>query len=164
MRARLLSSRFRFHAAALAALVAWAPVTAGCTNKLTPPAPDAPVPMMAVTPDSVQSIFDAHCAFAGCHGDAAAPFGERLDAGLSYQAIVNVPSGQQPSLLRIKPLDAAASYLIRKLDGGPSITGMQMPRGAPALPDSVRDVIRNWTNEGALADSVPVSPGFLTTR
>lgn len=137
---------------------------AGCTNKLTPPAADTPVPMIAVTPDSVQSIFSANCALPGCHLGPTAPFGERLDAGFSYAAIVGVPSGQQPSLLRIDPGDAAASYLLRKLDGGPAISGQQMPLGGEPLPDSVRDVIRNWANQGALPDSVPAAPEFVATH
>jgi hypothetical protein len=45
---------------------------------------------------------------------------------------------------------------VRKIDGDPSISGLQMPRLRPPLPDSVRAVIRNWADAGAPADSVPL--------
>ena len=136
----------------------------GCTNKLTPPATPGPVAKRAVTPDSVQSIFTANCALSGCHAGAAPQEGQNLEADVSYENIVGVPSNQQPSLLRIEPGNAADSYLVRKIDGGPGILGMQMPRGAAPLPDTVRDVIRNWANAGAPADSVPVAPDPFSTE
>ncbi len=140
------------------AILALGPAATGCTNKLTPPGPPPVVLKKAVTPDSVQSIFTANCALSNCHLGPNAQEGQRLEEGFSYQSIVGVPSNQVPSLFRIEPGNAADSYLVRKIDGGPGILGQQMPRGAPPLPASVRDVIRNWANAGAPADSVAVAP------
>ena len=146
---------------ALAFLIAGLALSS-CTNKITRPTGGGPPGMkMAVTPDSVQSIFTANCALANCHLGSDAPFGEQLQAGSSYESTVGVPSSEQPSLLRIEPGNAADSYLVRKIDGDPRITGQQMPLGAPPLSNSLRDVIRNWVDQGALPDSVVVSPVFV---
>lgn len=149
----------RLAGAALVALAA----AAACTNKITPPEPEAPVQKKAVTPDSVQSIFTANCVDPGCHSGTAPQQGMRLEVGFSYENIVNVESMEQPPLKRIEPGSAANSYLVRKIDGDPSITGAQMPRFQPPLDPAVRQVIRNWADAGAPADSVPLAPTpFLT--
>jgi hypothetical protein len=103
----------------------------------------------ALTPDlaSIQAnVFTPICT--QCHVGANAPQGMRLDAANSYGALVGVASSEQPGVLRVKPGDAAASYLIQKLEGTAAV-GARMPLGQPALPGSTILVIRDWITNGA---------------
>jgi hypothetical protein len=56
-----------------------------------------------------------------------------LSSGMAYAAIVGVASLEVPSLDRVAPGDPANSYLVRKINGGPSILGARMPLGGPFL-------------------------------
>jgi hypothetical protein len=108
----------------------------------------------ALSPDfaSIQShVFTAICA--QCHVGANAPQGLRLDAANSYGSLVGVASSEQPGILRVKPGDAAGSYLIQKLEGR-AATGARMPLGQPALPDATILVIRQWIDSGASRGTV----------
>lgn len=84
-----------------------------------------------------------------CHIGASAPQGLELDAGHSYALLVGVPSSEQPAVLRVAPGQPDNSYIIRKLQDTPGITGQQMPYGGPYLPQSTIDVIRQWITNGA---------------
>jgi hypothetical protein len=84
-----------------------------------------------------------------CHIGAGAPEGLQLDAAHSYSLLVGVPSQEQPSVLRVAPGAPDNSYIIRKLQGTPGISGQQMPFGGPYLPQSTIDVIRQWITNGA---------------
>ena len=96
------------------------------------------------------NVFTPICA--QCHAGAGAPEGMQLSAGVSYGMIVNVPSQEQPSLLRIKPGDPDNSYLVQKIEGRAAV-GAQMPDGCPAtqpcLDQATIDRIRAWVSEGA---------------
>src|SRR4051812_35351990 len=83
------------------------------------------------------------------HEGASAPEGLQLDATHSYAALVGVPSAEQPNVMRVAPGDPDSSYIIRKLQGTPGISGQQMPFGGPYLPQSTIDVIRQWITNGA---------------
>lgn len=95
-------------------------------------------------------VFTPICA--QCHAGAGAPEGMQLSAGVSYGMIVNVPSQEQPALLRIKPGDPDNSYLVQKIEGRAAV-GAQMPDGCPAtqpcLDQATIDMIREWVSEGA---------------
>jgi len=107
-----------------------------------------------LTPDlaSIQAnVFTPICT--QCHVGANAPQGLRLDAANSYGALVGVASSEQPGVLRVKPGDAAASYLIQKLEGRAAV-GARMPLGQPALPASTILVIREWITSGASRGAV----------
>jgi Bacterial Ig-like domain len=84
-----------------------------------------------------------------CHIGASAPEGLQLDVTHSYAMLVGVPSAEQPTVLRVAPGDPDSSYIIRKLQGTPGISGQQMPFGGPYLPQSTIDVIRQWITNGA---------------
>jgi hypothetical protein len=84
-----------------------------------------------------------------CHIGASAPEGLQLDAAHSYNLLVGVPSNEQPSLLRVKPSDPDSSYMVRKIEGLPGITGGQMPLGEAPLPQTTIDAIRQWVTNGA---------------
>jgi hypothetical protein len=84
-----------------------------------------------------------------CHIGASAPEGLQLDEAHSYALLVGVASAEQPSVKRVEAGDPDSSYIIRKLQGTPGISGQQMPFGGPYLPQSTIDVIRQWITNGA---------------
>jgi hypothetical protein len=69
---------------------------------------------------------------------------------MSQAMLVNVPSTEVPSLLRVRPGDPDNSYLIQKLEGTAAV-GARMPLGGGALPAATIAAIRQWITDGALA-------------
>ncbi|HEY2633452.1 MAG TPA: hypothetical protein VGI51_01955, partial [Steroidobacteraceae bacterium] len=84
-----------------------------------------------------------------CHVGGGAPEGLQLDAAHSYNLLVGVPSTEQPAVLRVKPGDPDNSYMVRKIEGLSSITGLQMPYMEMPLPQATIDAIRQWITNGA---------------
>ena len=79
-----------------------------------------------------------------------APFS--LKAGEAYQQLVNVPSMQLPSMVRVKPGSTAQSYLWHKIDGTQlqvGGSGMIMPYTFPLTADE-KMIFERWINAGAL--------------
>src|SRR5258706_369543 len=98
---------------------------------------------------SIQTnVFNVNCAVPGCHGGAGAQHGMRLDPGFSAGNLINVPSGQDPNLIRVIPGDPDASFIIQKLDGTQTV-GVRMPDGGPYLTTAKINVIRQWIQDGA---------------
>ena len=103
--------------------------------------------------DSIQAnVFAVSCAFSGCH---SGPTGPGLPTGLnltsadaSFANLVNVASVEVPTVLRVAPGDADASYLVQKLEGTAAVGG-QMPAGSPPLDQATIDIIRAWIDSGA---------------
>ncbi len=110
----------------------------------------------AVTLTQLQSeIFTPICS--GCHTGVGTslPGVQDLASGHTFANVVNVASIEQPTLLRIKPNDAANSYLVRKIEGTPGITGSRMPFGCgsagnPCLDQATIDLVKTWVAQGAL--------------
>jgi hypothetical protein len=75
--------------------------------------------------------------------------GMNLTQEQSYSAIVNVPSSQRPSVLRIRPSEPNNSYLIHKIKGE-NISGFRMPQDLPPLSVEVIALFENWVKQGAL--------------
>jgi hypothetical protein len=98
----------------------------------------------------VQPIFTANCSSQACHGTAEEQ-DLRLTSGSSYGALVNVPSTQVVTLMRVLPSVPDSSYLIMKLLGDPP-QGLRMPRGQNPLSDDDITTIQNWIEDGALND------------
>lgn len=98
---------------------------------------------------AVQPIFTASCALAGCHSAGSAEAGLVLASGAALQNLVNVPSTQLPSLRRVLPGDADASYLVRKIRGDGGISGGRMPLNRPPLAAEQIATIVAWINQGA---------------
>ena len=73
-----------------------------------------------------------------------------LTAGNTHTSVVNVASLEVPTLDRVEPGDPDNSYLIRKLEGGPGITGSRMPFGGPFLDQPTIDMVRQWITDDAL--------------
>jgi hypothetical protein len=88
-----------------------------------------------------------------CHlpGGAAAATGLFLtDVATSYANLVGRPSRLHAGATLVIPGDPDNSYIVRKLEGGPNITGLRMPRTTgPFLTTGQMTVIRRWIKEGA---------------
>ena len=156
---RFLKSGFWLLAAMLTVLV----LLAACSEEeetVTATATPAPAPTPAPTPTGptptcpggaldatwgcIQNlVFTPICS--GCHGGNAGLF---LDAQNS-PSIVGRASTEQPSLQLIKVGDPDNSYLIRKIEGGPAITGSRMPLTGCCLPSATIQFIRAWVTAGA---------------
>jgi hypothetical protein len=98
---------------------------------------------------SIQAkVFTPSCAVVGCHGGSVVQQGLRLDEGFSASSLINVPSPQNPALIRVIPGNPGGSFLIQKLEGTQTI-GDRMPAFSPPLPQATIDVIRQWIQLGA---------------
>ena len=103
-----------------------------------------------ITPDlqSIEdNVFTPICS--KCHIGACAPEGLQLDAAHAYNALVGVPSIEEPSFLRVNPGNPDESYMVLKIEGAPGIEGGQMPLGETPLPQATIDAIRQWITNGA---------------
>ncbi len=96
-------------------------------------------------------IFTPTCAQLGCHDRLGQQSQQILAAGVAYANIVNRPSVEIPSLMRVVPGDPANSYLYRKITGA-GITGDRMPQGGPFLTDAQIKLVRDWIRRGAPND------------
>ncbi|TMA49771.1 MAG: hypothetical protein E6J83_01100 [Deltaproteobacteria bacterium] len=107
---------------------------------------------------NIQPIFNRSCALAGCHVGPVPTGPVDLSVGQAYGQTVNVKSAQQPTLKRFLPGKPDLSYIVRKIEGGPNISGIFMPQGCPGAPlngarclsaDEIA-AIRQWVTECAL--------------
>lgn len=95
------------------------------------------------------NIFTPICS--GCHSGAGStlPSVQNLTtASSTFAAVVNVASIEQASVVRIRPYDPDNSYLVRKIQGDPSIGGSRMPLGGQLTQTQI-DQIRAWSAAGA---------------
>jgi hypothetical protein len=127
-------------------------VFAGCGTVKSPtePLPDSGNGT-ALTFSQIQAqIFTPTCAKAGCHAASSAQAGLVLEAGQAYGNLVGRSSTERSDLDRVQPGDPGRSYLILKLRGDPSITGLRMPQdGPPYLTPEQIDGIAAWIRSGA---------------
>ena len=117
-----------------------------------PPAPPPPPPADVSFMDDVQPVFTQSCAVAGCHIGAGAPQGMDLSLGVAFGMIVNVPSGELPSMDRVEPGDKENSYLFHKISGTQASvggSGSQMPLAGCCLAQDVIVMIGAWIDQGA---------------
>src|SRR5262249_24746957 len=95
-------------------------------------------------------VFTPRCA--PCHngnGTALPGVMNLSSAAATFSALVNVASLEQTTLLRIKPGDAANSYVVQKIEGAARITGSRMPLRGPFLDQATIDAVKSWINAGA---------------
>jgi len=95
------------------------------------------------------NVFTPHCS--GCHTGVGTtlPGVQNLTAGNTFASVVGVASIEQPTLMRVKPSDAANSYLIQKLEGAAGISGARMPLNGPYLDQVTIDQVKSWIAAGA---------------
>lgn len=106
-------------------------------------------PVSGATLAAIQAnVFTPTCATSGCHSGEGAQQGLRLDDGFSFDNLVDVPSEQVDTLLRVDPGNPDDSYLVQKLEGTAAV-GVQMPFGGPPLDQALIDDIRQWIADGA---------------
>ncbi|MCL4543534.1 MAG: cytochrome c [Chloroflexi bacterium] len=125
--------------------------TAEASFALTPhPSPTATVAPTAtvvgakVSFTTVQQILVGNCA--GCHPPV---LGMNLSTGHVLSSVINVPSREFPSMLRIKPGDPNHSYLYLKVAETKPPVGVRMPRdGLPLTNDEIA-TLRAWIEQGA---------------
>ncbi len=99
------------------------------------------------------TIFGPICGV--CHIGSAAPHGLRLDTADSYALLVNVPSTEVPSLMRVNPGNPDNSYIVHKIEGNQAV-GVRMPaNGPPYLSQAQIDLIRGWIAAGAPSGAAP---------
>jgi hypothetical protein len=125
-----------------------------CGELRTPTEPDPggdPIDPSATFTRVQTEIFTPTCARIGCHDPIGNQSQMILTAGRAYANIVNVPSVEMPSLMRIAPNDPQNSYLYRKITGA-GITGDRMPQSLPPLSDAQISLVRNWIRRGAPND------------
>ncbi len=133
-------------------LAAAAAALPGCRNDdaalfgTAPPPGFAPVSLAR----DVQPILTQNCTTAGCHNATDQQAGLVLSPGALYAAgtgAVGVASVEDPNFQRVKPGNAADSWLVRKLLG--TALFERMPFGAPPLADADIALVRKWIDDGA---------------
>lgn len=98
------------------------------------------------------SLFQTTCTTSMCHNSTTRAAQLNLSRNTSYTNLVNVPSLQDSSILRVYPGKPDSSYLIWKIKGDPDMKGRLMPICASdvqCLDTRVIEVIREWIANGA---------------
>ena len=130
-----------------------------CDEKLRDVA--GPTPDLQPTLSSIQrEIFNkqdssGRLSCTQCHTNAGRnpAAGLLLIDGQSYAALVGRASTAKPGAVFVTPGDPENSYLIKKLEGDPSIVGLRMPRNnGPFLTPGQISIIRRWIQLGAKND------------
>jgi len=120
-----------------------------------------PTPDLEPTFSSIQhDVFETtdaagRAACVNCHNTAnrARAGGLNLEHAVAYDQLVNVPSFEQPAIMRVAPGNSDASYMIHKIEGRPGIVGVRMPfNGPPYLTAGQIQIIRRWIDDGAPRD------------
>ena len=111
------------------------------------------IPAAPTTPTLTElqtTIFTPICS--GCHDGVGnmLPGGLNLTAGGPFNAMVNQPTIEQPTLKFVDPGDPTDSYLVQKLLGSAGITGARMPLGGPYLDAATIAEVQAWITAGAL--------------
>jgi hypothetical protein len=110
----------------------------------TPPPPSVTLTQLQTT------IFTPICS--GCHtgGGSSLPSSMNLsNASASFAALVGVASTEQPALQRVNAGNPDDSYLVRKIEGTPGISGGRMPLGGAPLDATLIANVRAWIAAGA---------------
>jgi hypothetical protein len=94
------------------------------------------------------NIFNAVCAVK-CHKSPRPKKGLNLEPGEAYDNLVNIPSQEIPSMMRVNPGDSENSYIIWKLEERDGISGKRMPLNLPPLEETEIQAIKAWIDSGA---------------
>lgn len=126
-------------------LLAGVLLAAGCGNKSST-GPEPAKPVLTTFANLKTTLFTPICARSGCHGTTSTQSNLVLTADRAYASLVDVPSVEAPSLMRVKPFDSANSFLIRKLNG----TGVTFMPPEGKLTKAKIDSVAAWINRGAV--------------
>ena len=134
-----------------AVLLGLAVAVAGCSTDDTPTSSGGNTSRTVKADPSfandIQEIFNRRgCSGSSCHGSAQSA-GLDLRTGNAYGELVGV-TATESGLKRVEAGDAAASYLVVKVEGTQT-TGDQMPLGGQPLDATDLQNIKNWVNQGA---------------
>lgn len=105
-------------------------------------------PQLTLTRD-VQPILNKECS--ECHGAKSHKGKLDVSEGSAFKNLVNVPSDEVPTMMRVKPGEPEQSYLWLKVDHRAK-EGSGMPKGvfySKKLPQDQLDLIKNWIAQGA---------------
>lgn len=98
------------------------------------------------------SLFQTTCTTSMCHNSTTKAAGLNLSRIASFNNLVNIPSFQDSTILRVYPGKPDSSYFIWKLEGHRDMKGRLMPVCASqvqCLDRRVIEVIREWIASGA---------------
>ena len=126
---------------------------ASACGKDSPAAPTNTANTVTFSTQIQQQIFTPACT--ACHTDEGRTpsSGLNLKSGAAYAQLVGVASVGKAGAIRVIAGNPSGSYLIQKLEGGPDIVGLRMPRtGPPYLTDAQVALIRQWIQNGAPYD------------
>ena len=143
-----VSARARLGVLVLVGLAAAA--CGGTVRSPTEPSPGTPGAKASTFAQIQSGIFTPTCAKSGCHTSDIAAGALVLEAGRSYGQIVGRPAPEQPRLALVRPGNAEASYLLKKVRGDPDISGAHMPLDGPPFlsPDQIAGLAA-WIQAGA---------------
>jgi hypothetical protein len=102
----------------------------------------------------IQGIWNTHCT--GCHtgtAPGAGIAGLSLHPDVSYERIVQVPSSQVPSLLRVFPGDPLRSWIFYKINCDVPGFGSRMPLGG-RLNEIEQATIFDWIQNRAPREAI----------
>lgn len=109
----------------------------GCDDTPSDPTENGLVEERVSFLEDILPIFTQH-GCTSCHGG---------EAGLFVTTVAGLLEGGDNGPA-IEPGDAKNSLLIQKLSSNPPF-GDRMPQGAPPVPESQQNTIKQWINEGA---------------
>jgi hypothetical protein len=111
-------------------------------------AEDGDPPVASIYAEIEAKVLAVSCTFSSCHGATTPREDLSLVPGVAYDQIVDKPSKEIPTRMRVKPGDPEGSYLYEKLTKAKPAVGERMPPGQP-LGDNALRAIRQWIADGA---------------
>ena len=106
-------------------------------------------------PESVAATFARGCAVAGCHQGRTPEMGLSLELDRIPTSAINVISKERPAFRIIDPSSPATSYLVKKIRGDKSISGLRMPLGRAPLSEEDIRAIEAWITALPASDKSP---------
>jgi hypothetical protein len=120
----------------------------GCNLAFCPTDATSDVPLEL----QVKGVIDHICDNAECHGLGGSGVAFlAFTAGNEFTDIINVPSTERPSMLRVKPGDPDNSYVFHKLNCDGFIIDACMPLGIQG-PSAFAQMFHDWIEAGAPTD------------
>jgi len=99
--------------------------------------------------EKVKGEIDRVCSQDGCHGSAAGGMG--LHTSAEFGTMIDVPSTELPTMLRVRPGDPEQSYVYLKVACEGGIVDGCMPY-ATAFDPRIKQMFHDWIEAGAPTD------------